>query len=1625
MSTPRTVKAKRSPAKFSTPKARVGLGSPEQIQTPAQEASGPAIAQPQEVGEHSKAAVTSKVQTEFARLVADGKSPNTAAAAAISEVGKQAKTDAPVATDKLPTDSSSGAVKVGSPQPSEDNESLRTSACPPQGEISGVRYPGGLEETVNGDIDASNVDARQFPSETASKDSENPTTSTGPPQSETSGVSAAQDTEHRDIDDSNVEAKHLPSETLTTSAGPPQDEITGMSAAQDGLEQTEHRDIDASNVEAKQLPSETGELFAVPSETALCSSTLTEGVSAVQAGLEQTQHGDVEASSVEAEQLPGEAALKSSSSVESPASDKEPARTEQIPEAVVGSSAVKPASDDSAAGSAAPTPSASGAVKPASEDSAAGSAAPTPSADSLSAEAPSIIRSHPEDELLLDELVPLMRHMPPQDPAETPEASGNNKVFEIQLEKTTDKLFGVNVKPKYGKLLVDKVEPGLVDDWNKLNPCFQVLPGSYIVRVNDVGEGDPQKLIDCIVGSPSLTISVMTDTPANMVQVGAAAVGDSLPATASADNASSEQDPSSTVAESPCPPDAGAHEEEAGGPAPDATSVDPLSRPTSEVEEASPGTNEALTEPSSAVGQADPVTRVSQVLGEDPSRMSPRPNAGDSLEAGQSLEFYSRSASKWIRCQVLQVADSGDVELSVKRGYSYPVAEARRRLRTVGDSKSIAERLEEAEAAVNSQASADASLAQPATEAPAAPPVENSEPTAEAVAEETVPSTSSGILNIAEEQRKRGLQAIGRPFNSYAEEALWERVSQMHQNTVRSHLEKAGLPVATGEGARAKNQRRWFDYRSDNEHQQGLVAVNGEAPAEGTADRSNTSNMASGPPRLTPLSDIVFSESFRHGEDAPQTDSAPAAAAASSTELPPSAAAAPARKAFAVHSKVIRKKDGSRGTVRSNKRGWIKVHLDDAPRGELISCRENDLFSAEPSSAADGQTAGEPPQADARVAGSDGEETAEEQQGASAASSDRALVTGTPVEGPPASTEDAETPPSAPPRVPPPKTQATRMNSKTTRKDVQDFDVTGKWVMTDIRTGQDFEYEWTQLDRGSFTGEQVGEGEITEGIIDGDSISWQVPPVNCKGRLTSNSQLVDGSYADDETGEELGLFTGKRQDTAPKALHSRSRGDVSKKVEATLQDTAPKGIPSRGDSSKRAEATTHEAASTATAVVSKKPAAKEAAPDDTATVAVSKKPAAKEAPSESKASKKGGSEQRPPVEKESAKRGQQDWAFSKAREDSQTRRGTQSKGSAKRKAEDEDITENDDDQAVVFTAKSSRVENQAKASKADWAFSKSSRVENQAKGSKVGNVKQGKKSIPETLPPQAPIKRRMEDEGENPAPLKRQRSSVTRDADRTTSAAPALGSARIPPLRERLAAPAAKEPRPYFRSQDDTTVLRAERRALEEELRHVRSCKAAAIEAEQYDRAKELKHREQMLNQKISALPPQAARPPSPQPPQAAPTRAVVSAKADCDFIPASARAPPPARGRARSSSAELPPEPEQRVRSARRSEAPAPEPPRSARRSEAPAPEPPRSARRTEVVHDRRAPSKDDRRAPSKGPASASSAAPPPQGGFGSLMNLIKVRGEELGLAERLRQQARPARTRAGSEGKVRERSV
>mmetsp|Transcript_158000 Transcript_158000/g.278960 ORF Transcript_158000/g.278960 Transcript_158000/m.278960 type:complete len:252 (-) Transcript_158000:56-811(-) len=136
-----------------------------------------------------------------------------------------------------------------------------------------------------------------------------------------------------------------------------------------------------------------------------------------------------------------------------------------------------------------------------------------------------------------------------------------------------------------------------------------------------------------------------------------------------------------------------------------------------------------------------------------------------------------------------------------------------------------------------------------------------------------------------------------------------------------------------------------------------------------------------------------------------------------------------------------------------------------------------------------------------------------------------------------------------------------RMNYKPPKLSVRDFNLSGKWVMTDSKSGDRFKYYWTQTTHGTFTGEQRGAGKLTRGEIEGDLVTWEVANIRCTGVLASASKLVEGEYFDKKTGKRLGTFTGECQDQASSKPSLNETAQASQPRMAAPAPAAPPAAP--------------------------------------------------------------------------------------------------------------------------------------------------------------------------------------------------------------------------------------------------------------------------------------------------------------------------------------------------------------------------------------------------------------------------------------------------------------------------------
>mmetsp|Transcript_35902 Transcript_35902/g.66741 ORF Transcript_35902/g.66741 Transcript_35902/m.66741 type:complete len:222 (-) Transcript_35902:148-813(-) len=105
-----------------------------------------------------------------------------------------------------------------------------------------------------------------------------------------------------------------------------------------------------------------------------------------------------------------------------------------------------------------------------------------------------------------------LEHRPPvafEEPMEPWNCRGIMRSFQVKLEKSANEKFGVEVEvhSDQPKLRVRTVAAGIVEDWNKLNPSSEVLPGHFITKVNGY-EGNAMKLIEALQTSASLALTI-------------------------------------------------------------------------------------------------------------------------------------------------------------------------------------------------------------------------------------------------------------------------------------------------------------------------------------------------------------------------------------------------------------------------------------------------------------------------------------------------------------------------------------------------------------------------------------------------------------------------------------------------------------------------------------------------------------------------------------------------------------------------------------------------------------------------------------------------------------------------------------------------------------------------------------------------------------------------------------------------------------------------------------------------------------------------------------------------------------------------------------------------------------
>merc|ERR1711879_161772 len=82
------------------------------------------------------------------------------------------------------------------------------------------------------------------------------------------------------------------------------------------------------------------------------------------------------------------------------------------------------------------------------------------------------------------------------------------EIFCLKVDRRRGKL-GLDVDiSSYEALPVVHVTEGPVEDWNEAHPEFAVLPGDWIIKVNDV-EGDSEAMMERLRGDLDLKITVL------------------------------------------------------------------------------------------------------------------------------------------------------------------------------------------------------------------------------------------------------------------------------------------------------------------------------------------------------------------------------------------------------------------------------------------------------------------------------------------------------------------------------------------------------------------------------------------------------------------------------------------------------------------------------------------------------------------------------------------------------------------------------------------------------------------------------------------------------------------------------------------------------------------------------------------------------------------------------------------------------------------------------------------------------------------------------------------------------------------------------------------------------------
>jgi hypothetical protein len=119
----------------------------------------------------------------------------------------------------------------------------------------------------------------------------------------------------------------------------------------------------------------------------------------------------------------------------------------------------------------------------------------------------------------------------------------------------------------------------------------------------------------------------------------------------------------------------------------------------------------------------------------------------------------------------------------------------------------------------------------------------------------------------------------------------------------------------------------------------------------------------------------------------------------------------------------------------------------------------------------------------------------------------------------------------------------------------EETNLTGRWVMTDVRTKKTFQYDWYHTPGSPFfQGQQLGGGKVSQGCLDGDTVSWRsAKGKKCTAKISMDDRLVQGEYFC-PSGRKVGDFSGEKQAPTWRLIaHATEAARISRAAKTVLK----------------------------------------------------------------------------------------------------------------------------------------------------------------------------------------------------------------------------------------------------------------------------------------------------------------------------------------------------------------------------------------------------------------------------------------------------------------------------------------